>query len=262
MNGGTARPTGATGPGGLPSALARPLLLFVLFAGFAVFVFFRLSHYNWNWGAVAAYWPLFLRGWLMTVALSMCALAGSTLFGLLAALGRRSPIPMARSVATAYVELIRGSPLLVQILVLYYGVFEVFGLRNAFVGGVLILSLFAGAYIGEIIRAGLDGVGKSQRESAMAVGFTRAQAFRHVIAPQALRHVIPPMAGQFASIIKDSSLLSVVSIREFTLSAQDVNSATFSPFESYLPLAVGYLLLTVPLSLWARRLEARFRYET
>ena len=242
--------------------LVNTLLALLLAGAAAVAAFAGLGSYNWNWQAVVPYWPLFLRGWLMTLAISLCALAGSLLVGMLLALGQRSRLVFVRVLCKLYVELVRGSPLLVQILVLYYGVFEVFGLRNAFAAGVLILSLFSGAYIGEMLRAGIDGVGRTQRESALAVGFTRWQMYRHVILPQALRQVIPPLTGQLVTIIKDSSLLSVVSIREFTLSAQDVNSATYSPFESYLPLAFGYLLLTVPISLCARRLERRFSYET
>ncbi len=247
---------------GYPGFFLKLVFLLAVVGGFISFLFLGLSDYNWNWTAVTPYWQLFLRGWLMTIAISICALVGSMLIGLLAALAQGSSISVLRLLATLYVEIVRGSPLLVQILVLYYAVFEVFGLRDAFTAGVLILSLFAGAYIAEMLRAGFASVGRSQLESAMAVGFDRWQRFRYVIVPQALRHVIPPLTGQFASIIKDSSLLSVVSVREFTLSAQDINSATYSPFESYLPLAAGYLLLTVPVSLWSRHLEKRFRYET
>ena len=103
---------------------------------------------------------------------------------------------------------------------------------------------------------------EDELESARAIGLTRWQTYRHVIFPQAMRHILPPLAGQAASIIKDSSLLSVLGIEEFTLAAQQVNSATYSTLESYLPLAVGYLALTLPVSFLARRLEDKFRYET
>ena len=89
-----------------------------------------------------------------------------------------------------------------------------------------------------------------------------AQTYRYVIFPQAIRQILPPLAGQFASLIKDSSLLSVIGIGEFTLNAQDVSSYTYSNFESYLPLAVGYLLLTLPISLWTQSLERRMRYDS
>ena len=96
----------------------------------------------------------------------------------------------------------------------------------------------------------------------MAIGLTRAQTYRHVILPQALRSVLPSLAGQFVSLIKDSSLLSVIGLNEFTQSARNVASYTYSNFESYLLLAAGYLLLTLPISVWTRRMEQRFRYET
>ena len=136
------------------------------------------------------------------------------------------------------------------------------GLGNRYVVGGLALSIFAGAYMSEIFRAGIESVGRTQLEAARAVGFTGWQTYRYVILPQALRQVLPPLAGQFASLIKDSSLLSIIAVNEFTLNAQQVSSRTFTSFESYLPLAVGYLILTLPISLWSRHLEQRSHYET
>ena len=161
-----------------------------------------------------------------------------------------------------YVELIRGTPLLVQILIFFYVVAEAFGVSNRYFVGVLTLSVFSGAYISEIFRAGIESIGKSQLEAARAVGFTPVQTYRYVIFPQALRQTLPPLAGQFASLIKDSSLLSIIAVKELTLNAQEVSAYTYSTMESYLPLAVGYLLLTLPISLWTRWLENRTRYET
>lgn len=128
--------------------------------------------------------------------------------------------------------------------------------------GVLILSLFSGAYLAEIIRAGIESIPASQLESARAIGFTHLQTYRFVIAPQALRQILPPLAGQFASLIKDSSLLSIIGIGELTLAAQQINSATYRTLECYLPLALGYLALTLPISLVSKILEKRLRYET
>jgi polar amino acid transport system permease protein len=127
--------------------------------------------------------------------------------------------------------------------------------------GVLVLALFAGAYMAEIFRGGLDAIPRAQLDSARAVGLTPWQALRLVVLPQAVRIVIPAIAGQLVSLIKDSSLLSVIAISEFTLAAQEVNSFTYSTLECYLPLAVGYLVLTLPLSALARALERRSRYE-
>ena len=99
-------------------------------------------------------------------------------------------------------------------------------------------------------------------ESARAIGLTTAQTYQYVIFPQALRQSLPPLAGQFASLVKDSSLLSIIGLAEFTYTAQQVNSATYSTLESYLPLAVGYLILTLPISLWTNTLGRKLRYET
>jgi len=152
--------------------------------------------------------------------------------------------------------------LLVLILVLFYLVANALNITDRFLVGIVVLSLFAGAYIAEIVRAGIESVGASQRESARAIGLTTAQTYRYVIFPQALRQVLPPLAGQFASLVKDSSLLSIIGLAEFTYSAQQVNSATYSTLESYLPLALGYLVLTIPISLWTNRLSKSIRYET
>jgi polar amino acid transport system permease protein len=153
-------------------------------------------------------------------------------------------------------------PLLVLILVLFYVVANALKVTDRFVVGVIVLSLFAGAYIAEIIRAGIESVGVSQRESARAIGLTKTQMYRYVVLPQALRQSLPALAGQFASLVKDSSLLSIIGLAEFTHTAQQVNSATYSTLESYLPLAGGYLVLTLPISLWSSRLRQSLQYET
>ena len=135
------------------------------------------------------------------------------------------------------------------------------GLDNRYAVGVLVLAFFSGAYMAEIFRGGLDAIPAAQLDSARAIGLTPAQSFRLVVLPQAVRIVLPAIAGQLVSLVKDSSLLSVIAISEFTLAAQEVNSFTFSTLESYVPLALGYLLLTLPLSGLSRLLERRFRYE-
>ena len=229
----------------------------------AVFSFaFSQLHYGWNWAAIWQYRQKFMQGWLMTVAISASALLVSLIIGLLTALARRSAFLPLRYSAALYVETIRGTPLLVQILILFYVVANAFGIENRYLVGILALSLFAGAYLSEMIRAGIESIRDSQLESARAIGLTRVQTYRYVIFPQVVRQLIPPLTGQFASIIKDSSLLSIIAVNEFTLNAQEVNAFTYSTLESYLPLALGYLLLTLPISLASRILERRFHYAT
>lgn len=241
---------------------AAHTLVIVLFLSAGLYFAFSQIAYHWNWNGIYAYRARFVSGWLVTLAISACALVMSVLIGLLAALGRRSRVLPFRQAALVYVELIRGTPLLVQILIAFYVVANAFGLHNRFIAGALILAVFAGAYISEIIRSGIESVGASQLESARAIGLTPTQIHRYVIFPQAFRQMLPPLSGQLVSLVKDSSLLSIISISEFTLSAQQVNSYTYSTLESYLPLAIGYLIITLPLSWFSRSLEKRFRYET
>jgi len=226
--------------------------------------YFSFQHlaYHLRWEAIYPYRQLFLQGWLITIGLSVAALVCSTLAGLCSALAQGSRFLPLRYLGKIYVELVRGTPLLVQILIFFYVVADAFGVKDRYLVGILTLSFFSGAYISEIIRAGIESVGRSQWESARAIGLTRAQTYRYVVFPQALRQTMPPLAGQFVSLVKDSSLLSIIGIQEFTLSAQMANARTYSTLESYLPLALGYLILTLPISLWTRRLEKRHRFDT
>ena len=215
-----------------------------------------------QWTAVWGYRQAFVQGWILTLLISALALAGSSVIGVIAALTYRSEILLIRYVSTIYVTFVRGTPFLVLILLLFYGVPQITQHASRLFVGVLALSLFAGAYIAEIVRAGIGSVGQSQRDSARAIGLTRVQTYRYVIAPQAIRHILPPLAGQFASLIKDSSLLFVIGLPEVTYAAQQINSATYSTLESFLPLALAYLILTLPIALASNVLEGRFRYET
>ncbi|MGE9291884.1 MAG: amino acid ABC transporter permease [Puniceicoccales bacterium] len=235
------------------------IVAFAVLGGFFTFAFLRLD-YAWNWEGVWEYRRKFLNGWVTTLWISAAALVLSAGLGFGVALARSSSIYILRSLSTLYVELIRGTPFLVQILIFFYIVADAYGITDRYLVGVLVLSLFSAAYIGEIFRAGIENVSASQRESARAVGFSSWQTLRFVILPQATRQTLPPLSGQFASLVKDSSLLSIIAVNELTLNAQEVNSFTFSAFESFLPLAVGYLVLTLPISLFSRRMEERLKH--
>jgi polar amino acid transport system permease protein len=237
------------------------LVAFALLALICFFSFTQLR-YNWNWDTVGSYSNFFWRGWLNTLKISSVALILSTVIGFLAALARRSGVLVLRALSRLYVELVRGTPLLVQISFAFYVVADAFHIQNRFGVGLFTLSLFSGAFISEIIRGGIESVGGSQLESARAIGLTKLQTYRYVIFPQAIRVILPALAGMFANLIKDSSLLSVISIEEFTWSAQQVSALTYSNFECYIPLAIGYLILTLPITLWTQWLEKRTRYET
>src|SRR5213594_3609730 len=242
----------------------RALNFLIAFLLIAAVFYFSLRHLNyaWNWPAVYAYRQKFIDGWLTTVWISLASLGLSIAVGLFFALAQRSRLLPLRYFSKIYVEVVRGTPLLVQILIFFYIVADAFHVSNRYRVGVLTLSFFSGAYISEIVRAGIESVGQSQLESAKAIGLTRAQTYRYVIFPQAIRQILPPLVGQFVSLIKDSSLLSIIAVNEFTQAARDINSATYSTLESYIPLAIGYLILTLPISLWTRSLEKRLRFET
>lgn len=203
--------------------------------------------------------PLTLGLW-MTLKLSAVALVFAMLLGLVAGLGRVSRNPAAYGLATSYVELIRGTPLLVQIFIFYFFFGTVLKL-SAFTAGVAALAVFTGAYIAEIMRAGIEAIPRGQMEAARSLGMSVPQAMRHVVLPQAFKKTLPPLAGQFINLIKDSSLVSVMALTDLTKAGREVVASTFSPFEVWFTVAVMYLLLTGTLSVLVRRLEKRLAHD-
>ena len=225
---------------------------------------------NWDWSKPWEFREVLFRGWITTLLLSLGALVGSLLVGLLLMLGQRSPIAPVRWTCRLFLEFVRDTPLLVQLLVGYFVVFAPLmsrtlggmGWDDKLVIGIVLLSLFEGAYLGEIFRGGVASIHRTQWEAARAVGFNRTQTYRFVIFPQALRRVLPATAGQFVSLIKDSSLLSVIGVQEFAYQAKVYTSQTYGGLEAYVPLAIGYLILTAPVAVLSHRLELRYRDET
>jgi polar amino acid transport system permease protein len=235
------------------------LLVLTLLGGFLALSFSSL-HWEWHWDSVWAYREKFLRGWLSTLLLSGATLALSLPLGLALTLGRLKAWLPVRQLCTLIVEVIRGTPLLVQILVLFYIVGSALGLENRFFAGILILSLFEAAYFSEIFRGAWLSIPQSTLTSARAIGLTPRDTFTQVITPLALRNCLPSLASQTASLIKDSSLLSIIAVTELTHVAQEINAFTYSTLESYLPLAFAYVLLTAPLSFLTRRWEKSLAY--
>ncbi len=215
--------------------------------------------YTFNWSSIYEYKQKFIDGFMMTIVISFFALILSFLIGLFFAYGQNSKVIFLRFFSRFYIEGIRGTPLLVQILIFYYVFANSLGLDNRYVVGVIILALFSGAYVSEIIRAAIQSIEKDQFEASLSLGMNKYQMYRHIIFPQAFNRMLPALTGQFASIIKDSSLLSIISISEFTMNAQEVNAYTYSTLESYIPLAIGYLLLTYPISYYTSTLEKKLK---
>ena len=248
---------------GHPAPLAgKAVSAALLLAGYSAVCWLAFSESLQGWEKVWGYRETFLDGWMNTVWISGAALVLSTVVGFAAALARRSAFLPLRYTAAAYVETVRGLPLVVLVLFGFYGVAHAVGIDNRIGTGIVILSLFSGAYISEMVRAGIESVGRTQWDSARAVGLTVPQTYRLVVFPQVARQILPPLAGQFSSIIKDSSLLYIIGISELTFAANQVNSATYSTFESFVPLGACYLALTMPVSLLAKHLENKSRYET
>lgn len=235
------------------------LLVFGVLSLFFCAVFFTQVY---HWEVLSKYRVVFVKGWVTTVLIALISLLLSLFIGLVVSLMRRSKVLGLRYFAQIYIEVIRGTPLLVQLLFFFYVVASALGMDNRYLVGVITLSIFSGAYIAEIFRSGIESIRKTMLESATAIGLTTWQTYRYVIYPISIRQILPPLAGQFASIIKDSSLLSILGISEFTYAAQQVSSATYSTLECYFPLAIGYLILTFPISFFSKFLEKRTRHET
>lgn len=258
-------------------------------------------HYKWNWSVIPQYlfrydpqqerWVtnLLMQGFIMTVKLSIWATLLSIIVGTVMGLARISSRLFYRMIARTYVEMIRNTPPLVLIFIFYFffsdqimtalGVEDYMrslspaarsflsffcappGQCSAFFSAVMTLVLYEGAYMTEIIRAGIESIERGQWEASASSGLTWRQQMRFVILPQATRRVLPPVAGQLISTIKDSAIVSVVSIQELTFQGLELMAATYRTFEVWLTITLMYFILTFVCSLVMRRLEIAFQIE-
>ena len=212
--------------------------------------------YKLNFAVLLEYWPALLAGLQMTIKVSVLSIFFGTLMGVAGALAKTSRFRMLRALAFTYVEWIRNTPLLIQILFIYFGLGVFFSL-SPMVASVFALSFFSGAYITEIIRAGIQSIHKGQREAAFSLGMTEGQSMFLVVLPQAVRRILPPLAGQFITLIKDSSLISVIAVSDLTYVAKNIVTNTFRAFEVWLAIAAFYFVLSFALSWSVRTLEFR-----
>jgi His/Glu/Gln/Arg/opine family amino acid ABC transporter permease subunit len=199
-------------------------------------------------------------GTQVTAAVTLLAGLFGLILGLLSALGRMSGILPLRLIAIAYVEFFRGTPLLVQLFILWFGLptLPFFQWDSAFQAGTTGMSLYAGAYFSEIIRGAFQAVPKGQLEAAQVLGLNRFHSFRFVQLPQAIRLAVPALGNQFISLIKDSTLVTVISVQDLLFEADNVVSRTFRPFPIYIGIAMVYLALSNMASLGVNRLEAYY----
>ena len=227
--------------------------------------------YNWQWYQVPKYifyfengrfvWGPLLKGLMVTFNITAISLILSMIFGLIAALLRLSDSFVGRATARCYVEIIRNTPLLVQIFFLYFVLAPILGFSR-FYAGVLALSLFEGAYASEIFRAGIVSIQKGQWEAAHSLGLSKYGTYRYVILPQAIRRVLPPLTGQAISLIKDSALVSTIAIYDLTMEGRAIIAETFLTFEIWFTIAAIYLTITISLSIIVNVMEQRFRVRT
>lgn len=228
----------------------------------AIALAIRAAPADIGWEKAWARRELFLAGLRVTALVSLGALALGLVLGAAAGLARVSASPALDQAAFTYVELVRGTPFLVQLYVLYFCVShqlqqDVLGAAEPYVVGVVGLGILAGAYVAEIVRAGVESVDRGQWEAARSLGLSHRQTLFCVVLPQTLRRMIPPLTGEAVSLVKESSLLSVIAVAEVTYHARALSSASGDMFAAFLPLAGLYLLVTLPLSWLTRRLERR-----
>jgi polar amino acid transport system permease protein len=256
-------------------------------------------HYNWDWGSIPQYlfrydeeskrWVanILVQGLFTTIRLSVWSTILATFIGTVIGLCRLSKSLFSRLIGRTYVELIRNLPPLVLIFIFYFfladqimtsiGVDEFVKSRSeniqalltflfappplfsAFLSALITLALFEGAYIAEIVRAGVQSIERGQWEASHALGLSWWQQMRYVILPQATQRILPPLAGQFISTIKDSAIVSVISIQELTFQGMELMSATYLTFEVWITVTALYFILTLALSLSVERLEIHMR---
>ncbi len=214
-----------------------------------------------DWHLMVKSIPILLKGAVLTIELSAAAVAFGTVIGLSIAMGRLSRHKLLSWPAGAYVDFFRGTPLLVQIYLIYFGLPQILNFTPPdsyqYIAGVIALSLNSGAYIAEIFRAGIQSIDRGQTEAARSLCMTQAQAMRYVILPQAFKRVVPPLGNEFIAMLKDSALVSVISIEELLFSGKIIVGRTFKPFEIYIEVAVMYLILTLTISRLVNYLERR-----
>ncbi|MGJ4859605.1 amino acid ABC transporter permease [Labrys sp. La1] len=200
----------------------------------------------------------FLQGAALTVFITAISMVLALIVAILAALGRLSTNPLAFAAATFYASLFRGTPLLVQVLIIYLALPQLGIVLSALTSGVMALALNYGAYLAEIIRSGIAAIPRGQTEAAMALGLRRWQIGIKIVAPQAMRIIIPPAGTQFVSMLKDSSLVSLMGLWELNFLAQSYGRSTFHYMEMLTAAAAIYWLLSIGLELVQYRLELKF----
>ncbi|WP_040950023.1 amino acid ABC transporter permease [Gorillibacterium massiliense] len=204
------------------------------------------------------FWGYFERGAGITIYLSFFTVVFGTILGMLIALMKMSSVKPLKWLGTAYVEFIRGTPLLVQVFIIFYGIPQItpFDLPE-FTAGIIALSINSAAYIAEIFRAGIENIDRGQMEAARSLGMKKSLAMRLVILPQAVKNILPALGNEFVVVIKESSIVSVIGIHELMYNTNVVKAATYQAFEPLISAALVYFILTFTLSRLLSKFERR-----
>ncbi|MBP6922506.1 amino acid ABC transporter permease [Veillonella sp. YH-vei2232] len=214
---------------------------------------------GFNWSLILDNLPLLLQGALVTVKITTMSVGCGFFIGMLVALANLSNLKIVRLLARCYVDIIRGTPLLVQIFLIYFALPMIIGSRiDPFVAAVTACSINSGAYVSEIFRAGIQSIDKGQMEAGRSLGLSWAQTMRYIIMPQAFKAIIPPLGNEFIAMLKDSSLVSVIGFEELTRRGQLIIAKTYASFEIWGTVAVIYLIMTVSISQLVAYLERRY----
>ena len=219
--------------------------------------------YNWHFEVLVPYWPVFVNGAIKTLQLTFGSAVLGVVIGLPAAVGRESRVAPVRYVMTAYIEFIRGTPALVQIVWIYYCLPILTGLQLSSISTMIIaLGIHEGAYVAEIFRADIGAVDRGQFAAAYSLGMSRMRALRRIILPQAVQKMVPPFVNEFANLLKVTTLGSVIAVNELQHSATGLISVIYRPLEVYTALAAVFFVITYPLIFLAGRLERRLNSRT
>ncbi|WP_254871474.1 amino acid ABC transporter permease [Marinitoga sp. 1135] len=231
---------------------------FVIIMIFALFYFQMSKTYPFNWSKVPfKYMSLYLDGFYMTLKISVFSIFFALIIGVVVGIMKTSKFELLEDFANTYTTIFRNIPLLVIILITYYGVGSIIDI-SAYVGAIVSLALFEGAYISEIIRGGIEAVPKGQIEAAKSIGLNTFFLYIDVLLPQAFRTTLPALTGQFISLVKDSSLASVIALQELTMVGRQIATSSFASFESYITIAAFYFTVTALLQLLGKYFERRF----
>mgnify|MGYP003087731660 FL=1 len=207
---------------------------------------------------IIKYWPLFLEGATTTVLLSFFSVIVGVGCGTLMALARLSTNKFLSKAAKVYIDIIRGTPLLVQLYLVYFGLATVLDL-NDFVSGVIAVSVNTTAYIAEIIRSGIQSVDKGQMEAARSMGMPKRMAMRQIILPQAMKNILPAIGNEFATLIKETSIVSLIGIHDLMYSSDTVRRATFTVFIPLLMTEFLYFVMTTTIAFFMDKLERKLQ---